>query len=169
MTPIYGPMSVSPAKKTMLTLLDLCVSSLRRGHANLLCIVPILTDDPRRESSARLLRSTWRRARAATAAARKTERILHDPMYVNICIGGRFVRARSGWPAGRCAPIPFPHPSPPLAPSPPRPLLPPRAVVSPPGVPLGGMGRPSGPGGTISLRPRAMLQSWEGNTLCNDR
>ena len=32
------------------TLLDLCVSSLRRGHANLLCIVPILTDDPRRKS-----------------------------------------------------------------------------------------------------------------------
>ena len=25
------------------TLLDLCVSSLRRGHANLLCIVPILS------------------------------------------------------------------------------------------------------------------------------
>ena len=34
----------------MVTLLDLCVSSLRRGHANLLCIVPIVTDDPRRES-----------------------------------------------------------------------------------------------------------------------
>ena len=34
----------------LVTLLDLCVSSLRRGHANLLCIVPILTDDPRRES-----------------------------------------------------------------------------------------------------------------------
>ena len=34
------------------TLLDLCVSSLRRGHANLLCVVPILTDDPRRESDA---------------------------------------------------------------------------------------------------------------------
>ena len=32
------------------TLLDLCVSSLRRGHANILCIVPILTDDPLRES-----------------------------------------------------------------------------------------------------------------------
>ena len=32
------------------TLLDLCVSSLRRGHANLLCIVPILTDDLRRGS-----------------------------------------------------------------------------------------------------------------------
>ena len=27
-------------------ILDLCVSSLRRGHANLLCIVPIFTDDP---------------------------------------------------------------------------------------------------------------------------
>ena len=25
------------------TLLDLCVSSLRRGHANLLCIVPVLS------------------------------------------------------------------------------------------------------------------------------
>ena len=34
----------------LFTLLDLCASSLRRGHANLLCIVPILTDDPRRES-----------------------------------------------------------------------------------------------------------------------
>ena len=32
------------------TPLDLCVSSLRKGHANLLCIVPNLTDDPRRES-----------------------------------------------------------------------------------------------------------------------
>ncbi len=35
----------------LFTLLDLCVSSLRRGHANLLCIVPILTDDPRRVSN----------------------------------------------------------------------------------------------------------------------
>ena len=34
----------------LFTLLDLCVSSLRRGHANLLCIVPSLTDDPPRES-----------------------------------------------------------------------------------------------------------------------
>ena len=32
------------------TLPDLCVSSLRRGHANLLCVVPILSDVPRRES-----------------------------------------------------------------------------------------------------------------------
>ena len=44
-----GPMGGSPKK--FFTLLDLCVSSLRRGHANLLCIVPILTDDPRREST----------------------------------------------------------------------------------------------------------------------
>ena len=35
--------------KQMFTLLDLCVSSFRRGHANLLCIVPILMDDPRRD------------------------------------------------------------------------------------------------------------------------
>ena len=45
-TPIAG----LKLKKKLFTLLDLCVSSLRRGHANLLCIVPILTDDPRRES-----------------------------------------------------------------------------------------------------------------------
>ena len=37
--------------KKLVTLLDLCVSSLRRGHANLLCIVSILSDDPRREST----------------------------------------------------------------------------------------------------------------------
>ena len=40
-------------EKKLCTLLDLCVSSLRRGHANLLCIVPILTDDPRRVSRTR--------------------------------------------------------------------------------------------------------------------
>ena len=34
----------------LFTLLDSCVSSLRRGHANLLCIVPSLTDDPRKET-----------------------------------------------------------------------------------------------------------------------
>ena len=39
-----------PCRKKLVTLLDVCVSSLRRGHANHLCIVPILTDDPRRES-----------------------------------------------------------------------------------------------------------------------
>ena len=34
----------------LFTLLDLRVASLRRGHANILCIVPIWTDDPRKES-----------------------------------------------------------------------------------------------------------------------
>ena len=42
--------AVPQKNKAMFTLLDWCVSSLRRGHANLLCVVPILTDDPRRES-----------------------------------------------------------------------------------------------------------------------
>ena len=32
-------------KKKVWYILDLCVSSLRRGHANLLCIVPIFADD----------------------------------------------------------------------------------------------------------------------------
>ena len=36
--------------------LDSCASSLRRGHANLLCVVPSLTDDPRRESIATAMR-----------------------------------------------------------------------------------------------------------------
>jgi len=49
----YGMPSKELPKK-LFTLLDLCVSSLRRGHANLLCIVPILTDDPRRESETKL-------------------------------------------------------------------------------------------------------------------
>merc|ERR1719362_2119916 len=31
----------------VVSLLSLCMSSLRRGHANLLCIVPILSDDLR--------------------------------------------------------------------------------------------------------------------------
>jgi len=47
---IQQDFSVGDEPKKFVTLLDLCVSSLRRGHANLLCIVPILTDDPRRES-----------------------------------------------------------------------------------------------------------------------
>ena len=32
------------SEKKVVPFLDICVSSLRRGHANLLCIVPILTD-----------------------------------------------------------------------------------------------------------------------------
>ena len=50
--PWSGSREVGPPTSTniqLLTLLDLRVSSLRRGRANLLCIVPILTDDPRRE------------------------------------------------------------------------------------------------------------------------
>ena len=43
--------SYSSPRRAIFTLLDSCVSSLRRGHANLLCIAPILTDDPRRESN----------------------------------------------------------------------------------------------------------------------
>ena len=35
-------------REKLFGLLDLCVSSLRRGHANLFCLVPILRDDPRR-------------------------------------------------------------------------------------------------------------------------
>ena len=38
------------AEEKLFTLLELCVPSLRRGHATLLWIVPILTDDPRRGS-----------------------------------------------------------------------------------------------------------------------
>ena len=38
----------------LITLLDLRVSSLRRGHINILCIVPNLKDDPRRESKKNL-------------------------------------------------------------------------------------------------------------------
>ena len=50
----WGGVEIKRRRKTnkkSSTLLDLCVSSLRRGHANLLCIVPILTDVPRKESS----------------------------------------------------------------------------------------------------------------------
>ena len=43
--------AVPQKNKAMFTFLDWCVSSLRRGHANLLCVVPILLDDPREEST----------------------------------------------------------------------------------------------------------------------
>ena len=49
MDPIHTIWSrVRSRKKNLEPFLDLCVSSLRRGHANLLCIVPILTGDFRR-------------------------------------------------------------------------------------------------------------------------
>ena len=53
-----NPHTNSKWAKKFDTLLDLCVSSLRRGHANLLCIVPILSDDPRRESSRKAFLAT---------------------------------------------------------------------------------------------------------------
>ena len=43
------------SKKIVEPFLDLCVSSLRRGHANLLCIVPILTDVPKDTQDYRVL------------------------------------------------------------------------------------------------------------------
>ncbi|XLU97561.1 hypothetical protein S245_011901 [Arachis hypogaea] len=42
----YMNMKRMEGKKKFGPFLDLCVSSLRRGHANLLCIVPILSDVP---------------------------------------------------------------------------------------------------------------------------
>ncbi len=59
--------------KKLGTLLDLCVSSLRRGHANLLCIVPILTDDPRRESS---LEAFWTNSLALTKLRVQARQVL---------------------------------------------------------------------------------------------
>ena len=50
-SPATHPDMQSLMSKKLVTLLDLCVSSLRRGHANLFCIVPILSDDPQREST----------------------------------------------------------------------------------------------------------------------
>ena len=64
---------VNVAKK-LYTLLDLCVSSLRRGHANLLCIVPILTGDPRRESNMKMRREEARPVAACRSLRRHCAR-----------------------------------------------------------------------------------------------
>ena len=37
----------NPKRKKCVTLTELCVSSLCRGHANLLCLFSILTGDPK--------------------------------------------------------------------------------------------------------------------------
>jgi hypothetical protein len=55
-------------REKLVTLLDLCVSSLRRGHANLLCIVPILTDDLRRGSNTLSTQRGHPRGRGGRAA-----------------------------------------------------------------------------------------------------
>ena len=62
--------SGSALGKKIVTLLDLCVSSLRRGHANLLCIVPILADDPRRESAGK--GRPWNKARSRKRVCRQS-------------------------------------------------------------------------------------------------
>jgi hypothetical protein len=65
------------------TLLGFYVSSLRRGHANLLCIVPILADEPRRESMC---------------------------MYHTVCVyprGGRHMSSSSGPNEGQSSPGPM--------------------------------------------------------------
>ena len=64
---------VANVAKQFSTLPDLGVSSLRRGHANLLCVVPILTDDPRRESVKPRIPS-GRLVRPAAAETRYKER-----------------------------------------------------------------------------------------------
>ena len=47
------------SQSKLFTLLDLCVSSVRGGHANLLCIVPSLTDNPWRESKTTRINAWW--------------------------------------------------------------------------------------------------------------
>ena len=55
----------------------LCVSSLHRGHANLLCVVPNLTDDPRRESETLVLPPRYR---CAAPAARFCTAHVGEPL-----------------------------------------------------------------------------------------
>ena len=45
--PLLHPGADEGLPKNFGPFLDLCVSSLRRGHANLLCIVPILSGVPK--------------------------------------------------------------------------------------------------------------------------
>ena len=64
------------------------MSSLRRGHANLLCIVPILTDDPRRESespSAAIVRTCGktRQGNPAECISHPATRYLARPILPN--------------------------------------------------------------------------------------
>ena len=52
----------------LFTLLGLCVSFLRTGHANIFIIVSMLTDDPRRESTLELQFIDWAQTNATTKA-----------------------------------------------------------------------------------------------------
>ncbi len=60
--------------KKLVTLLDLCVSSLRRGHANLLCIVPILTDGQPKQTQ------NWRDIKASKVTHFSNFSVMADNM-----------------------------------------------------------------------------------------
>ena len=58
------------------------MSSLRRGHANLLCIVPILTDDPRRESENAMRRDTYAHRNQRLFFFQKSVSFMGDRIYL---------------------------------------------------------------------------------------
>ena len=60
-TPTVIVIVIVAHSKKLIPFNDLCVSSLRRGHANLLCIVPIFSDAPRRGSNTNTLTLVWYR------------------------------------------------------------------------------------------------------------
>ena len=74
--------------KEMITLLDLCVSYLRSGHANILCIVPMVTDDPRRES-------TWQGCRKKRPRPKVQGSLRHSVVAALIIIASRILDDRS--------------------------------------------------------------------------
>jgi hypothetical protein len=59
-------------------LFDLCLSSLRRGHANLLCIVAVLTDDPRRESGGAMFLPAGQQATVRSSELQSLVRLWQD-------------------------------------------------------------------------------------------
>ena len=65
--------------KKLVTLLDLCVSSLRRGHANLLCIVPILSYETVVTPLTHNMRLTG--SRSSAVALGSMDRALNDLEY----------------------------------------------------------------------------------------
>jgi hypothetical protein len=73
--------------------LDLCVSSLRRGHANLLCIVPILSDVPKDELLSSALRYkrifTLATERCGTIVGSELKRLLTTWAGVRLILGWR--------------------------------------------------------------------------------